>query len=274
MIENFLTTNIKINKSVNDYKKLFLNGDAPWVALGDSHTANSLKTSTTIDNLGFTSDNINSMSKKALHRTKRLKPKGIILQATPHLFSFYRISDNQEQKTNFLITTKKYMFEFLSPINRPYLTNYLKVIIKNKFAFIVDNRKSKHIEKKWFKKSFQIKNYETSTRVQLHMPILEYRDHLELKKYKNNIKHLLNIGIDVCLVRYPVSNFYLNRTRNIRIFEEVNNTFKEIAKSYNLNFVDLSKFLDEEHFANTDHITSQSKVLVTDLVKKGCKIND
>ena len=171
-IENFLKSNLVNNKSIIEYKSLFLNGKAPWLAFGDSHTANSLLNSSIINNLGYASDNLDSISKKSFYRIKRLKPKGIILQATPHTFSFYRLSDNQQQKTKFLIGDNKYFFEFLNPLHRPFLINYLELIIKN---FLIDNRKKSFKEEKWIEKSMQNKNYETSTRVQLHMPIRPYK---------------------------------------------------------------------------------------------------
>lgn len=273
-MENFLVSNNKMNRSINEYKELLMNGTSPWIALGDSHTANSLLTSTNIDNLGYAGDNLDSMSIKGFNRVKRLKPKGIILQATPHIFSFYRLSDNQKQKTNYLITNNKYTFEFLNPINRPYLINYLKAIIKNKFDIYSKDYKSTQIEKSWIEKSLKTKNYETSTRVQLHMPILQFQNHLSLKKYSNMIFALLNLNIDVCLVRYPVSKLYLNKTKKIKVFQDVNETIKKIAYNHDINFVDLSGLLEDKHFYDTDHVKTQSKKIVTDLVKKGCKIDE
>ena len=207
LIENFLKSNLDNNKSINDYKSLFLNGKAPWVAFGDSHTANSLLNSSIINNLGFASDNLDSMLKKSFHRMQRLKPKGVILQATPHTFSFYRLSENQEQKTNFLMTNDEYFFEFLNPLHRPFLINYLEIGIKN-FLFQNQN-KTFTKEKIWIEKSIKKKNYETSTRVQLHMPILDFQNHISLEKYKEMIRSFLKADINVCLVRYPVSEFYL-----------------------------------------------------------------
>ncbi len=274
MIENFLSSNINVNKSVYDYKSLFLSGTAPWVALGDSHTANSLKSSSIIDNLGYASDNLESMSIKSLHRIKRHKPKGVILQATPHIFSFYRLSDNQEKKTEFLTNNDEYIFKFLNPINRPYLLNYLKLIIKNKFLSNSKVKKSLKLNKSWDEKPLSAKNYETSTRIQLHMPISDFKNHFSLVTYKNMIDSTLKLNIDVCLVRYPVTSTYLDKTNKIELFNELNTTIQEIAKSYDINFVDLSNSLEDKSFADPDHILSTSKETVTDLVKKGCKINE
>ena len=273
MVENFLVANLEKDKSINDYKNLLLNGKSPWIALGDSHTANSLINSSTINNLGYASDNLDSMLSKSLFRIKRLKPKGIILQATPHIFSFYRLSDNQKQKTDYFITKKKYIFEFLNPLNRPYLINYIKLIFKNNFLIKYKEKKVEKIEKKWLQKSLQTKNYETSIRVQLHMPILEFKDHLSLRQYKHMVQSFIKQDIRVCLVRYPVSKFYLNKIKFIRVFSEVDITLKEIANNNNLNFLDLSNKLDEKHFSDTDHILPDSQYLVTELIKKGCKIN-
>lgn len=274
MVENFLVANLKKNKSINDYKNLLLNGESPWIAIGDSHTARSLINSSTIDNLGYAADNLDSMLSKSLFRINRLKPKGIILQATPHIFSFNRLSDNQKQKTDYLIAKNTYIFEFLNPLNRPYLINHLKLIFKNKFLIKYKEKNEEKIKKNWLLKSPQTKNYETSTRVQLHTPILEFKDHLSLRQYKKMIKSFIKQDIKVCLVRYPVSKFYLNKTKFIRVFSEVNTTLKEIANNNNLNFLDLSDNLDEKHFSDTDHILPDSKYLVTELIKKGCKIND
>lgn len=273
LIENHLQSDSFKNSS-NNYKSLLLEGKAPWIALGDSHTANSLISSKNIDNLGYASDNLDSISKKGLYRTKRLKPKGIILQATPHTFSFYRISDNQQQKTNNLISNRQNTFEFLNPTNRQYLVDYLKSIFKKKVSDLIGFKPKVEKNLKWYENTFTAKEKEATLRAQLHTPILEFRDHKELKKFKNIIQFYLNQKINVCLVRYPVSSFYLNKTNSIKVFKDVDSELKKIAKSYNLNFLDLSSLFSDEFFANADHISTNGMGYLTKTVTQGCNIDD
>ena len=106
LIEYHLKENIKKDENVRSYKYLFLNGKADWIAVGDSHTARSLLNTPWLDNLGYASDNLESLKEKASHRINRLKPLGIILPTSPQIFSFYRLSDNQKHKTEYLISVK------------------------------------------------------------------------------------------------------------------------------------------------------------------------
>jgi len=273
LIEKRLRSNLN-NDSLNNYKNLLVQGKAPWIALGDSHTANSLISSKDLDNLGYPSDNLNSMSKKGLYRIKRSKPKGIIIQATPHTFSYYRISDNQEQKFKYLISNKKTIFEFLNPNNRPYLVNYLNSIINNIIDDLFNSNTRPERNIKWYQKTESAKEYETAVRVQLHTPILEFKEHKEFKNFKNIIQFYLDKKINVCLVRYPVSSIYLNKVNAIKIFKDVDTELKKVAKNNNLIFLDLTSLFDDKYFGNTDHISASGKKFLTKTVSRGCKIND
>ena len=274
MVESHLKKNIKLNKSLQNYKYLFSNGKADWIALGDSHVANSLSNSSWLDNLGYASDNFISLEEKAFRRIIRLKPKGIILPADPHIFSFYRLFDNQKEKTKFLTTKTTYFFSFLNPINRPYLVNIIKSIYINKFKYLFGIKKNKIKKIDWVDTPIKQRNYETSIRVQLHTPILQFKSHPYYQKYKKMIKSYLDLNIKVCLVRYPVSTLYFNETKSIDIFNQVNSSFKSIAMKYNINFVDLSNVLENNKFSDTDHIKPEYKRMITNLIKYSCGIND
>ena len=274
MVEKHLQKNMKSNKNTQNYKKLFLNGKADWIALGDSHTANSLLNSSWLDNLGYASDNLNSLEAKALYRINRLKPKGIILPAEPQVFSFYRLSDNQKQRTKYLTTEKKYYFNFLNPINRSYLVNIAKSIYKKHLKNLFNIKKIKITKINWVDTPIKQRIYETSTRVQLHTPIAQFKNHSSLQKYKKMINSYLQLDINVCLVRYPVSKLYLDEIQSIEVFNQVNFLFQTIAKEHNLNFVDLSNILENNKFSDTDHIKSEYKKIIGNLVKKGCQVDD
>ena len=86
------------------------------------------------------------------------------------------------------------------------------------------------------------------------------------------IKSYLLLGINVCLVRYPVSKLYLNKTITIDKFRNVNNFFKSLSFKYNFKFVDLSNVLTNDQFTDTDHIKPKYKNFITNLVKEGCEI--
>ena len=274
MVETYLEKKTELNKNIKNYKYLFLNGKADWVALGDSHPARSLLNSFWLDNLGFASDNLKSKEQKALHRINRLKPEGIILPADPQLFSFYRLSDDQTKKTKYLISEKAYFFKFLNPINRPYLITIVISIYKNKFKNIFNIKKTKSKKPLWIDIPLKERKLETSIRVQLHTPIPQFQSHSSYKKYQQMVRYYLQLDIKVCLVRYPISKLYLDEIQSIKVFNQVDLFFKTIAKENNLNYVDLSDLLDNNKFTDTDHIISKYKNIITNLVKKGCKIND
>jgi hypothetical protein len=272
IVETHLKENIKENINKKSYKYLFLNGTADWIALGDSHTARSLSNTFWLDNLGYASDNLESLTEKASHRINRLKPVGVILPADPQIFSFYRLSDNQQSKTKYLISEEVYFFNFLNPIHRPYLIVLAKSIYKNRFSrmFNIQNIDEKKLD--WIDIPIEQRRYETSIRVQLHTPILEFEKHPSHGKYIEMIKSYSQLGISICLVRYPVSKLYLNKTQAISQFSNVNKFFERLSKENNFKFLDLSDALTNNQFTDTDHIKSEYKNIITNLVKKGCEI--
>lgn len=274
LIESHLRENLKAHKNVESYKYLFLNGNADWIALGDSHTARSLLNTSWLDNLGFAGDNLETLQQKASYRINRRKPLGIILPVSPQIFSFYRLADNQKDRIDNLISYKKYFFNFLNPIYRQYLVSLAKLVYKNKLEsiFNIKNTSIKNIQ--WIDMPIKKRINQTSIRVQLHTPIRNFNKHHSYYKYKGMVKTYLESGIRLCFVKYPLSSLYLNQTRELSEFKKVNDIFKKLAQEQNINFVDLSDILSNDKFTDPDHIKSKYKNLITNLVKKGCKVKD
>ena len=73
------------------YLKDFINNKNEYLAFGDSRVESSIVSSNIVGNLGEPSDNINNIYDKIIYKINQNKKiKGVIIQADPHLFSFYR----------------------------------------------------------------------------------------------------------------------------------------------------------------------------------------
>ena len=98
MIENKLRNNLNIN----DEENLLLTGKGSFIAFGDSRVERSLSSNQNFNNLGKRSLNIdliyNRVKYKIYNSPKKIQ--GVILQADPHMFSFYRLVNNKTSENN------------------------------------------------------------------------------------------------------------------------------------------------------------------------------
>ena len=119
------------NSNINEKKNLLLTGNGSFVAFGDSRVERSLTSNQNFNNLGKRGLNIDAIYQRVKYKISNStrKIKGVVLQADPHMFSFYRLVNNKTSENNNINDLKK--FKFLDSKNRIYLIEHSKDVWKN-----------------------------------------------------------------------------------------------------------------------------------------------
>lgn len=263
LVESKLSENKDVTSVVN---YLLANGDQPFVALGDSHVDRAFKTIEKVDNLGSPGDNINMLLQKLSYRIINNKNplKGVILQADPHMFSFYRIKSIQKLNLN----NQNYFLNFLHDKNKKYLFIYAKLVWSN--LFTLNNRHKSSVKKMDNGKDITLWRNNTMSRVHLHTPVSNFKNQKAVDEYLEIIKMLKKRSIGICMVTFPVTKLYREFSKQLKSFENVKTFFKRIAKKNNLEYVDMSDSLDDSKFSDPDHLKAEYSEYFTEIVKKKC----
>ena len=263
LIELDLSKNKKSNLNQNH---LLINGHSPYAAFGDSHADRAFKSSFKLDNLSNPGDNINMIAQKVIYRITENKNflKGVILQADPHMFSFYRLTSVQRLG----LENKRHLFNFLLERNKRYLMEYSKKVWLDLFFFFIKNNNLQtkllgdSLKKNWVKNAM--------LRVHLHAPVNNFSEQKAAKKYIDIIKILKKKSIKVCMITFPVSKSYNNFTKKIKNFDNVKIFFKKIAETNNLKYFDLTNALNESQFSDPDHIKKEFSNIFSKTVFRKC----
>ncbi|WP_170310140.1 hypothetical protein [Thalassospira povalilytica] len=274
VLELFLRSQVSSDANSQEYRVRFLHGEAPWTAFGDSHVEGALLSGDWLDNLGQASDNLNTIIAKVSLRVERGGVQGVIIPADPQLFSFYRVSAEQEDRIKVLNKDYSESLMLFDPRYRPYLGRTLWSVLSNPSLLWSSNSEPENTQvqsaeptrpRDWLKS--------VTIRVQLHTPVANFSKTDDAKAYRQLITGLRAQGIDVCMVRYPVSKDYLTVSRSIAAFSEVEKFFADVAASNEVLLVDVSSLLPGEIFIDPDHIPASQREYVTNVVKERCAVN-
>lgn len=242
-----------------------VNANIETLAFGDSRVERGLVSSSYFHNFGRRSYNIENIKKQimATFTKKDINIKNVILQADPHMFSFYRLVNysNSETKKNEIVNQFR-IFKFLEPENRIYLIEYSKSAWKK----LLFKNEVKIVERKfidWDKKAL--------IRVQLHNPLDNFIETNSFKNYIEILDFLKSKNINVCLVTFPVSQNYNNYAAQFKNFEKVKSSFKNFALSDNVDYIDVSSKLNNDKFTDSDHIKSNFSIKLTKIIGKKCR---
>jgi hypothetical protein len=272
VLEVFLRGQAAKDVHTSRYREQFLSGSAPWVAFGDSHLEGSLLSSAVLDNLGQASDNLDTIIGKVTLRAARGGLAGVILPADPQIFSFYRVSAQQEDRISVLREDYSSSLMLFDPRYRPYLGRTFWSVLENPSILLPNEKDSElssvHTEPQrpqdWMKT--------VTIRVQLHTPVSNFSQTEEAEAYRELIANLERQGIKVCMVRYPVSEDYLTVSNAIPAFEEARTFFADVADDYDIPLVDLSELLSGELYFDPDHIPGDRMGFVSDIVHERCGV--
>jgi len=273
-MEYFLRQQQLINSGNDDYKDRVKNGKAPWVALGDSHPANALVSTVWLDNLGQASDNLSTIEGKVdIILMGRPNLKGVILQADPQVFAFYRLTaDQAERVTNLRNAESATWLLILRPEYRPYLSSLAWSLISNPRRLISQtNTKPTPIEITT-KNSDQWRR-NVALRAQLHTPIPNLSEHNAALRYRTLVEYIMSKNIKVCLVAYPVSQLYREMTAEPAGFRAARNFFKALAEETGARLVDQSAAFPEDAFNDPDHLLAAVAPAFTNVLHQACDVD-
>jgi len=246
------------------------------IVLGDSHIYRGFINSDIFCNLGRGGTTIPMMNIIATQYYKLKKPHNVVLQASPQLFCTSHINRNTQGYENYfnqnnLIPFKIYLFE-------PGIGNWIKKIRSMKdIDKLVEDRKKRELHltttgSRWKNKKPEDRTKRIIRRIKHQQPNME----LSLKYqriYSEMIERLTNSGANVCLLRTPVDQEYLEKIKNDPSFSESLRFFKEIALIKNVRFVDfqsLNTTFTLDRFINQDHIAADFSKEFSDLVNQAC----
>lgn len=257
---------IKLENERNQIKskQLFSTEEVEILAFGDSRVQRSFISSTKFNNLGragYNIDLIYNIIKFSIAKNKG-KIKNLILQADPHMFSFYRIVnyDNSNKKTDIANAGSK-IFRFLEENNRKYLIAYSKDVWR-KFLRI-NQIKTNQKKNDWDTKA--------KIRVQLHNPVDNFLSTNTHKKYIEIIQFLKKEKINICLISFPVSPQYNKHAKRFKNYKKAKHFFKNLALKTNIDYFDLSEIFDKAKFTDPDHISTKFSLELTKIIEDKCR---
>jgi len=272
-MEYFLRQQLLISSENNSYKDRVKNGRAPWVALGDSHVANALTSTVWLDNLGQASDNLSTIEGKVeIILMGRPNLKGIILQADPQVFAFYRLTaDQAERVTNLRNADNAAWLLILRPEYRPYLSSLAWSLILNPQRLFSQNSTSPTPIEVTNKSASEWRR-NVALRVQLHTPIPNLSEHNAALRYRALVEYIMRKNIKVCLVAYPVSQLYREMTAEAAGFRAARNFFKVLAEETGARLVDQYAAFPDNAFNDPDHLLASVAPSLTNVLQQACGV--
>ncbi len=251
------------------YRQVLFQGVAPWVAIGDSHTANGLVTAEWLDNLGKASDNLDSMLGKLSIRESRPNLKGVILSADAQVFAFYRLTADQSARMQDLLRENPAPLFFFQPQYRQYLLETVLSILSNPSVLWRPKSSSGEVlvplvsnTPKWDKMAI--------LRAQLHTPVRNIDMLPAALQYRKIVKEMKNRGFRVCLVAYPLSSAYRRETKAIPTFAEAKTFFASVAAESGAHFIDATETIPDSLFEDPDHLSPHGAEEFTLWLHKMC----
>ena len=257
------------------YKQKYYGQSADIVMFGDSHVAHGILTTDKVLNLGYAGDNIDTMLVKVLDYTKKHDVKYIGLQADPHLFSYYRIIEDQSDQIDFLLNRNQSIFYMFKPHLRKYLLEYWKAWLSDPGKLFFPGKEKENEDTKIIVHSIlelDKKNREkqASIRVQLHRPIDSFEKSEAAMQLTNTIQELLDLGKQLCLISYPLSSDYRLASKKYVQFSETIDFYKNLSRSKNIKYVNYGNRYEDSFFSDVDHLNLEGREKFTKEIIKEC----
>lgn len=257
--EWLIRTYVEPEDRVFNHFQFFQNTRNPNAAFGDSHVARSFP-STTLANLAYPGDNINTIDYKIRKHYADIAPKTVLLQADPHMFSHYR-----QTKNDYVDFFKNYNNKTLRISKDYFLENIIEYwrvfIVKGEFRSNIsfENNGAQLLSSNWIEKNTDKERLTIArNRVELHTPEENFRSSDFAKKYQKIIEFLKSKEANIILVTFPVSAEYQTFAKNQPEFNEAFSFFEELVEQYDLQYIncficiqDAALFADEDHLNET-----------------------
>jgi hypothetical protein len=256
------------------YRAVFQSAKAPIATFGDSHVANAIQSGGDVINLAYPAETLPLMLFKAQNYAQTRQPKAIILQFSPQQFALYRADVAQEGIREELSAGSNSWLQFTRPHFRRYLLGYwrawLNEILSSAKAASRGPASAPRLFPEW---SDAEKRMSAEIRVQLHAPLAggQSTDRL-LLSLVGAVKELRGRGIEICIVRYPLSEAYRRAASSAPSFASLSDRVRFLAEENGVRFVDLSSAFPDAMFGDPDHIATSQQGIVTKAVRDRCRI--
>ncbi|TDR23771.1 hypothetical protein [Marinicella litoralis] len=266
---------VTIPKSVPKRIHSVYASDNPNVAIGDSHIYRSFIDQHKYLNLGRGGSTIPVMDLFIRNYFKYRTPNQVIVEASPQLVSEIHLEWHDKNHNNFFninqwFVPKIYFFEKgiaqqLASINS---WKSLKQALTRDWPNEMD--KSSY----WVNLDEEERLKRTLSRVDFQEPMMgtEAADNY-FSIYRNMLEFLLEKGADVCVLRTPVDESYLQYISDREPYQASLQQFKQIAETLNIKYVDfreLAMDFDLAAFINQDHLMPTKSKEFSALVDQAC----
>ncbi|HFD87844.1 MAG TPA: hypothetical protein ENJ35_09245 [Gammaproteobacteria bacterium] len=257
--------------------KQIYSSDTGRVAIGDSHVYRGFILSNGITNLGKRGTSIQVMDSVLRLYYRLHKPGQLVIEASPQLL-------NEKNKSN-RVVTNGYKSRFFPP-----LLYIFEPVISSDLARIFDGfRFRENIAKLTAEKKMQEKDRYNSIRwdsvpvrrrlkrafrkTEQQTPVWTKKENPVLQEYRQLLDYLLEKGVQVCMLRTPVSKEYLSVTDNNPDYMLAETEFRALATGVGVKYVDFQDIgisWVPEMFINQDHITPEASRIFSKKVWDAC----
>lgn len=253
-----------------DYKQRFLSSTADTAAFGDSHVANGLLSRQDFDNFGQAADNLQTVIAKVEHRLRRGGLTRIILQADPQVFAPYRLKAEQASRIAALLDPEDPPLVMLRPEYRQYLMGYWWTAFRDPRLLFRDPSRAVQAARPFdtWPKAEQAR--EAGLRVQLHTPVANPASTAAAEDFRKLLTQLRKAGVQSCLVAFPVSSAYRVAVASNSTFIDASQFFLEIANTYGVRYLDLSRAFPDDKFGDPDHLLHEAAAEFRDKAIAAC----
>lgn len=240
------------------------------VAIGDSHIYRGFIHSDNFLNLGQGGTTIPMMRIIMEQYFMHKKPGKIIIEASPQFFSRRHLSTGKQDYENFFTQNNSWPVKFY--LLDPGIGGELG---KTKtFSKIYQNISGlpPEIKMKWENIDHSERLNRIKKRLAKQRPRIN-KASLFIDEYRQMVRFLISRGAEVCLLRTPVDEMYLDLIQGESSFYLSIEIFKDIAKELGVKFVDFRE-LDYDFslnkFMNQDHLNPDASADFAPLVDKQC----
>ncbi|PCI56257.1 MAG: hypothetical protein COB36_05635 [Alphaproteobacteria bacterium] len=301
-----LCSEIVIRGYVMTYHRLaqqvytILNEDKAGVIIGDSHTkAAFTNLPENFANLSVEGMNVLMFDSVVRSYASRNRIEKIIILASPHIFSQYRIDGNVgiyaslpvralDWRDDIYVFNNVYQaalhdtvkWKILNVLQAKNPIGLLKTRVMQALHLSPPRVKAEEQRRGrvlWAEQSMSQKTEKTVRQLRDHAPAEDFQNHMFAIRYKEMISNLMNSGAQICLVRPPVSEIYnriyadkFSMAPMERFFEGI---VKDEGRGGHIKYVDyrdLGISFADDVLINTDHLNEQGAQIYTPAIMKAC----
>ena len=259
-------------------------------AFGDSHVAavNAYDTADFI-NLGIGATTIRKMDQRVRYYFSKNKPGQVIIQADPHLLAEYRLEAHGSYVPEDYSNLRS---RALDPRHRGFMLKYWSVELASAPIKVPSYddlwQAAQSLRQDAPKPAENVQpsppapspvaakaslrfNALMDSEILTHTPAHDFEDRDEATIYREMIKFLIGRGAKVCLVNYPVDQFYRVRADAIPAFAAARKFFEDTAKANRIPYVSFwDRFDDPSMYQNSDHVNQQGAVIIARESRAAC----